>query len=147
MSRHSLGFTPTGPGTSLLPQSSIYASANARIILREIHVIQTTTTAVELAVQRLSTAGTSAAQTGEGKWDVDTPNREATIRDTHTSTGPTITAGEIEAILLPGIIGSAWLWAFDGSGFIIPIGVANGAGVVVVNGAGQVVETTYVWEE
>jgi len=117
------------------------------LILREIHVIQTAATAVELAVQRLTTAGTSNAITGEGKWDADTPNREATIRDTHTSTGPTITAGEIESILLPGIIGSAWLWAFDGSGFIIPLGAANGAGVVVVNGTGQVVETTYVWEE
>ena len=145
--RHSLGFTPTGPGTNLLPQSSIYASANARIILREVHVIQTVTTAVELALQRLTTAATSSAITGEGKWDVDTPNREATIRDTHTSTGPTITAGEVESILLPGIIGSAWLWAFDGPGFIIPIGIANGLGVVVVNGTGQVVETTYVWEE
>ncbi len=146
MSRHSLGFTPTGPGTNLLPQSSIYASANARIILREVHVIQTVTTAVELAVQRFTTAGTSPAITGEGKWNPDTPNREATIRNTHT-VGPTIVAGEVESIILPGIIGSAWLWAFDGEGYIIPIGVAFGAGVVVVNGTGQVVETTYVWEE
>ncbi len=146
MPRHSLGFTPTGPGTALLPQSSIYASVNTRLILREVHVIQTATTAVELAIQRLTTAGTSAAKTGEGKWDPDSRSREATIRDTHTSTGPTITAGEVESIILPGIVGSAWVWAFTG-GFIIPIGVANGAGVVVVNGAGQVVETTYVWDE
>ncbi len=145
MPRHSLGFTPTGPGTSALPQSSIYASANTRVILREVHVIQTVATQVELSIQRFTTAGTSPAVTGEGKWDPDTPNREATIRNTHT-VGPTITAGEVESIMLPGIIGSAWVWAFTG-GFIIPIGVANGAGVVVVNGTGQVVETTYVWDE
>ncbi len=146
MSRHSYGFTPTGPGTNLLPQSSLYATVNTRLILREVHVIQTTTTAVELAIQRLTTAGTAAAETGEAPWDPDSAAPEGDVRDTHT-VGPTITAGEVESILLPGIIGSAWLWAFDGSGFIIPIGVANGVGVTVPTGTGQVVETTYVWEE
>ncbi len=92
----------------------------------------------------MTTAGTAAAETGETVWDPDTV-ADGQVFDTHT-VGPTITAGEVESILLPGIIGSAWLWAFDGPGFIIPIGVANGVGVVVVNGTGQVVETTYVWE-
>lgn len=146
MPRYSYGFTPTGPGTSLLPQSSLYATANTRLVLREVHVIQTAATAVQLAIQRLTTAGTAASETGEARWDPDTRAPEGDVKDTHT-VGPTITAGEVESILLPGIIGSAWLWAFDGSGFIVPIGAANGAGVVVVTGTGQVVETTYVWEE
>lgn len=147
MSDYSLGFRPTGPGTNLLPLASIYAVASRRLILREVHLANTVATAVAVALQRLTSAGTASAETDETKRDVDTATPIGDVRDTHTSTGPAITAGFIEAWMLGAVIGSGVVWEFTGNGLIIPAGTANGIGVTIPTGAGQVCDVTFVWEE
>ncbi len=149
MSGYSYGFRATGPGTNLLPLASIYAIASRRLILREVHVVNTTAVAVAVALQRLTSAATAAAETGETQRDVDTAAVVGDVRDTHTSTGPTITAGFIEAWVLGAVVGSGVVWEFkdDAHPLIIPAGTANGIGVTIPTGAGQICDITFVWDE
>ncbi len=149
MTQYSYGFRPTGPGTNLLPLASIYAIASRRLILREVHVVNTTDVAVAIALQRLTTAGTASAETGETKRDVDTATPIGDVRDTHTSTGPTITVGFIEAWQLGAVKGSGIIWEFpkEKGDLIIPAGTANGIGITIPTGAGQVCDVTFAWDE
>ncbi len=149
MSGMSLGFRATGPGTNLLPLASIYAIANRRLVLKEVHVVNTTAVAVAIALQRLTSAGTASAETGETQRDVDTATVIGDVRDTHTSTGPTITAGFIEAWVLGAVIGSGVVWEFKDPDrpLIVPAGTANGIGVTIPTGTGQICDVTFVWDE
>ena len=146
MGQMSYGFRPTGPGTNLLPLGSIYAPAGNGIVVREIHAVNTTAVVVALAVQKLTTAGTAPAETGEQQWDDDSPAPTGAVFDTHT-VGPTITAGFVEATVLGPVIGSAWVWVFGGRGLSIPPGVANGIGVTIPTDTGQICDLTFVWDE
>ena len=143
MSQFSIGGL-TSAGSSTLPIFSLYAGATARGVIREIGVFNTTAVAVSLKLSRLDTAGTKPAALTDGEWDQEGPPALCTAHLTHT-VGPTIDE-ELKRVSLGAAIGSGIIWTFGGRGLIVPLGVANGIGLVPI-GTGQVCDAYVEWEE
>lgn len=131
--------------TNLLPAGSVYAIANRPLYVLECGVFNTTVTATKVALSRLTTAGTPGAGATEMAEDPDyTP--VATVVGSHTSTGPTI-AGNFVSATLGAAAGAGVIWTFANKGLIIPQGTANGIGLTVPTGTGQIWDCYFVWEE
>lgn len=145
MPRYSIG-KRSGAGSTTLPIGSLYSATSVGAHIREIGVFNTTTTAVALAVVRLTTAGTSSALTNIGKWDPNSASASCTPRDTHSSTGPTV-GNEFGRVTLGAAAGSGMVWTFGDSGIILPTGTANGVGIIVATGTGQICDWYIVWDE
>jgi hypothetical protein len=151
MARFSVAFRTTGAATALLPMGSLYATAAIRPVLVECGVFNTTVTAVNVALCRLTTAGTSSAVTTSliSYENDDSQAAIASPRQTHSSTGPTITSVPRTADL-GAAIGSGVIWTFGtgrGSGMVIPAATTNGIGVYTPNGTGQICDIYFVWDE
>jgi hypothetical protein len=149
MARYSAAYRTTTAATALLPMASIYATAAVTPIVVEIGVFNTTAVACNVAVCRLTTAGTSSAVVGVNEDDaVQVPI--ATPRNSHSSTGPTITGVPIRMADLGAAIGSGVIWTFGTgghNGIVIPAGTANGIGIYTPNGTGQICSVYIVWNE
>ncbi len=144
MARFSVGGR-TGAGSATLPIISLYAAAAVGGAIREIGVFNTTAVAVALKLSRLDTAGTKPAALTDGEYDQDGPVASCTVHLTHT-VGPTIDE-EFRRVTLGAAIGSGIIWTFGDKGLIVPVGVANGIGLVVAVGTGQVCDAYIDWEE
>lgn len=133
-------------GTNLLPLVSLYAVAGVNPKVREVHLWNTTATALVAALNRLTTAGTQ----GAGLTEVCESDPNYTVLATgfagHTA-GPTIT-GEMRRATLGAAVGSGviWTWPAD-KPLWIPSGTGNGVGVIVPSGTGQVLDYVIVWDE
>lgn len=149
MARYSVGTRSTGAGSTTLPTGSLYAGANDTIHVVEIGAFNTTATACNVAVRRLTTAGTQGAGLSEIPYDPDTAAATGTGFDTHTSTGPTLTAGFYSNASLGAAIGSGVVWTYGGltGGLIIPKGTGNGICVIPGVGTGQILDWYIVWDE
>jgi len=145
MPRYSSGVL-TGAGSTTLPIISIYGIANIGGKIREIGLFNTTSTAVALALRRLTSAGTQGAGQTEGKYDPDSPNASLTIFATHTA-DPTLGDDLGYRVSLGAAIGSGVIWTFGDTGLLVPVGTANGIGVIVENGTGQACQGYIVWDE
>lgn len=147
MARYSAGWRTAGAGSTTLPTASLYAGTSTRLLVREVHAFNTTTTAVALALRYLTTAGTQGAATiTEMEWDGDGPAPDGAAFDTHTG-GPTISTGNIIVADLGAAIGAGVIWTFDAEPIRIPTGTGNGVGICVLTGTGQILDVTFVWEE
>jgi hypothetical protein len=146
MARFNSGYRTTGVATSLLPMASIYSPASTRPQIVEVGIFNTTATAVNVAMCRLTTAGTSSSVSSIYGSD-DSQTAGATPRNTHSSTGPTITAGNIRQAALGAAIGSGVIWTFGPGELVIPTGVANGIGIYTPNGTGQICDVYWCWLE
>lgn len=145
MARYSAAFRSTGAGSTTLPVGSLYAPAGSRLILREVHAFNTTTTACAIALRAFTTAGTQGTGITEIEHDQNGPTPVGTVFDTH-SAGPTITAGSYAQASLAAAIGGGIIWTFE-DGIYIPAGTGNGVGVVVATGTGQILDLTFIWDE
>jgi len=139
------GSLRTSAGTTLLPIVSLYAVAASHGKLVEVGVFNTTATAVALKLSRFDTAGTKPAATADNEDDQDGPVALCTFHNTHT-VGPTIDE-EIRRVTLGAAVGSGIIWTFGKNGLVIPSGTANGIGLVVSTGTGQVCDAWFVWDE
>lgn len=145
MARFVAGNT-TGAGSTTLPIISLYGAAANGGYIKEIGVFNTTTTAVALKMVRLSTAGTSSAIATVGEYDPDIAVATCSPRQTHSSTGPTSTdLGYFFRI--GGSVGSGVILTFGDIGLRVPVGTANGVGLMVSTGTGQICDAYIVWEE
>ena len=144
MGRFSGGLLTTA-GSVTNPIVSLYAVAGSGGRLMEVHLFNTTTTAVQLRLMRITTAGTKPAATADGEYDENSPPALMQFHGTHTSTGPTL-GTEIKRVELGATIGSGIIWTFGAYGLVIPLGVGNAIGVVPV-GTGQACSANFVWEE
>ena len=147
MARYSSGARSTGPGTNLLPTLSLYAAAAVGGRIRELGLFNTTAVACAVALYRLTTAGTSNAISSVGKHDPASAAASCTPRDTHTSTGPTVGDNLGYRASLGAAIGSGVIWTFGDSGLLIPVGTANGIGIIVPTGTGQILDWWVTWDE
>jgi hypothetical protein len=145
MARFSTGVL-TGAGSATLPLISLYAAAAASGRLREIGLTNTTATAVAVALKRLTTAGTQGAGLVEGKHDADSGPALCTAFTTHT-VAPTLGDDLGYRASLGAAVGSGVIWTFGDSGLRIPVGTANGIGVIIENGTGQALQAYMVWDE
>jgi len=139
------GGRASSAGSSTLPGGSLYAIAARPLYVVEVGVFNTTTVATNVALRRLTTAGTQGAALDELSEDPEiTP--VGTLFNTH-SAGPTITAGQYAIGDLGAAIGAGVIWTFGGKGLRIPAGTGNGMGLTVPNGTGQIWDFYFVWEE
>jgi len=136
----------TSAGSTTLPLAALAASASVGAKVREIGVFNTTNTAVDVKLAKLTTAGTPGASQTETAHDPDSATASASFNTTYTSTGPTLVdIGYRDS--LGAAIGAGVIWTFGDSGIRIAAGTANGLGVVVENGTGQACMVYFVWDE
>jgi len=134
----------TGAGSTTLPVISLYAASGVAPKIKEIGVFNTTAIAVALKLVRLTTTGTQGSGQVEAKHDPDSVSSSGTAFATHT-VGPTLGDDLGYRNQLGAAVGSGIIWTFEG--LRIPIGVANGIGVIVENGTGQALQAYIKWEE
>lgn len=145
MPRYAFGMRGTVAGTNARAMMSLFASAGVGGRLREVGVFNTTTTALAIALARFTNAtGVGAGQT-EGEYDENAPAPSCTIFAGHTADGG------VGQILRQGTIGAAAgsgiIWTFGDSGIIIQPGTANGLGIIVPTGTGQICDLYFEWDE
>lgn len=147
MARFHAGYRTTGAGSATLPMASMYSLGTGDLWVVEIHVTNTTVTAFECSVKRVTTAGTQgAAQTmvyGEGATNA---TAKGDPRDTHT-VAPTLVAGEACRTSIGASIGSGMIWTFGARELLIPSGTANGIAVMPITGTGQIADVTWVIDQ
>lgn len=146
MARYRSSFRPSGAGSTTLPFASLYAIAAVRLNLREVWCFNTTSTALVVALHRFTTAGTPGAGQVESKHDGDSVAASGTVFDLHTATPPTL-GDKLGQAPLAAAVGSGVIWTFDDEPIRIPPGTANGVGIVVATGTGQVCDVVFVWDE
>jgi len=139
------GSLRTGAGSTTLPIASLYAAATSHAKLVEVGVFNTTATAVALKLSRLDTAGTKPAAIADNEDEQGGGPALSTVHNSHT-VGPTIDE-EIRRVTLGAAIGSGIIWTFGRNGLVVPLGVANGIGLVVSTGTGQICDAYFVWDE
>jgi hypothetical protein len=147
MARYSGGWRTTGAGSTTLPAAALVAAANNDVYVVEIGVSNSTATACNVAVRRHTTAGTPGTGQSEIPWDPDSTAATATLLDTYTSSGPTLTAGFYRNFDLGAAIGSGVIWTFSGRGLRIPKGTGNGICVLPGVGTGQILDVYFEWDE
>lgn len=144
MARFAISGRATIAGTSALPLVSLYATASVRPTVVEIGFWNTTSTAVAVSLNRLSTAGTQGAGLTEVQEDSPDHTALATGFAGHTA-GPTI-GGELRRATLAAVVGSGVIWTFA-PGVEIAAATANGLGLIVPTGTGQVLDYYVSWIE
>lgn len=146
MAKFSISGRTTIVGTSALPNVSLYATASVRPRIVEVHLWNTSGTAVEVSLNRLSTTGTQGAGLTEVAEDSPDHTPLATGFAGHTA-GPTV-GGELRRAVLGAAAGSGVIWTWpDNASLEIPAGTANGVGVIVPTGTGQTLTYCIVWIE
>lgn len=145
MARFAVSGRATIAGTNLLPLVSLYAVAACRPAIAEVGLFNTTATAAAVSLNRLTTAGTQGAGLTEVAEDDDLQVALATGFAGHTA-GPTV-GGEVRRATLGAAVGSGIIWTFGPKGLQIPAGTANGVGVIVPTGTGQVLDYYIAWDE
>ena len=145
MSRFGSGVR-TSAGSVTLPLCSLYSVAANGCILRELGIFNTTSTALAISLRRLTTAGTKPANETRFEMDTDGPTGACLFHGTHT-VGPTIPAAEIRHATLGAAVGAGVIWTFGDRGLVIPSGSANGVGIIIPNGSGQICDVYVEWEE
>ena len=144
MARHSAGVLTTA-GTSVRPMMSLFAVAATGGKLVEVGVFNTTATAVAIRLVRLTAAGTPGAGLTESNHDPAVTSR-MTAFTTHTGDA---TVGDDLGYraVLGAAVGSGVIWTMSAGGIIIPVGTANGIGLILENGTGQACQAWFTWDE
>jgi len=145
VARFAHGSRATVVGTSARAILSLYGVTGCRARVREIGVFNTTATAVAVAVARFTTATNVGTGLTEGQEDDTTQTPLATVFAGHTGDGG---VGQIlRQASLAAAIGSGVIWTFGGNGLVIPNTTADGVGIIVPTGTGQICDAYIVWDE
>jgi hypothetical protein len=144
VARFSISGRATIAGTSALPLVSLYATAGVRPTIVEVGVFNTTSTALAVALNRLSTTGTQGAGLTEVAEDSPDHTAVATGFAGHT-VGPTV-GGEIRRATLAATVGAGVIWTFS-PGLEIGAATTNALGLLIPTGTGQVLDYYVSWIE
>jgi hypothetical protein len=146
MARYSTGLRATGVGSTTLPFAALAAAAGSGGKVVEVGVFNTVAVAVAVKLVRLTTAGTPGAGTVEAEHYPDGNTPQCTGFDVYTTTGPTLIDLGYRTVL-GAAIGAGVIWTFGDTGLVIPAGVANGIGIILAVGTGQICDWYTVWDE
>lgn len=146
MARFSIAGRATVVGTSARAVASLFSPATGRGTIREISVANTTSTAVCVGVIRFSAATNVGAGLTEAEYDTNGNAPLCTGFAGHTGDGTT-SGGTIEQVSLGAAVGAGWVWTFGGDGLVIPEGTANGVGIYIPTGTGQILDYKICWDE
>lgn len=142
--RHSVAGRSTVVGTTLRAIASVFASASMGLKLREVGVFNTTTTALAVSLVRF----TNATNVGAGLTEVDyDPASPTGVTAFAGHTGDGAVGSPIRYASLGAAIGSGVIWTFGDSGLLVPVGTANGIGIICPTGTGQILDYYYDWDE
>jgi hypothetical protein len=145
MPRCSFGMRGTVVGTSARAMMSIFSTASGGFRLVEVGVFNTTTTAVAIALARFTAATNVGTGQTEGEYDTDAVPPLATVFAGHTGDG---TVGQIlRQATLGAAAGAGVIWTFGNGGILGPSGTANGIGITVPQGTGQICDLEFTWDE
>jgi hypothetical protein len=136
----------TGAGSTTLPQFSVYSAAAVGFALRECGIFNTTTTATAEKLTRLTNATGVGAGQVEAKYDDTSNAAQATAFTTHGS-NPGLGDDLGYRTTCGAAAGAGPIWTFPATGIHCPVGTANGVGVIVATGTGQVLDAYMVWDE
>lgn len=145
MSRYAAGGL-TSAGSTTLPILSLYGAATIILRVREIGVFNTASTAVNLKLVRLSTAGTKGtALTNATLNALDPSTAVGAAANTHT-VAPTATDLGYRTVL-GAAPGSGVVWTWDDFELTVPAVANAGIGIIVESGSGQICEAYIKWTE
>lgn len=131
-------------GTSLRAIASVFSAAAIGFKLREVGVFNTTNTAVAVALVRFTAATNVGAGLTEADYDAANPTGVTAFAG-HTGDG---SVGQVfRQGTLGAAAGSGIIWTFGDSGILIPVGTANGIGIICPTGTGQILDYYYDWDE
>jgi hypothetical protein len=146
MSKFVAGLT-TSAGSTTLPVAALVGGTGARIRITEIGVFNTTATACNLVLCRLSTAGTPGTAATSRLTDMaDGATAVGALRNTYTSTAPTTTELGI-GFPLAAAIGSGMIMGFPDDVLTIDKVASAGIGLLVESGTGQALRVWFRWYE
>lgn len=147
MARYSAGVL-TGAGSATLPTMSLYAAAAVGGKIREVGLTNTTSTAVNQKLTRLTSTGTQGSALVEGKHDPESAAASCTAFGTHT-VAPGMTSAEDLGYRaqLGAAVGAGVIWTFGDTGLRIPVVATNGIGTVPESGTGQALQAYMTWDE
>lgn len=144
--RHSIAGRGTVVGTALRGMFSLYATAAVGANVREVGIFNTTATALAVALARFTNATGVGAGLTEAPWDTSKPTPTCTGFAGHTADAAV--GGVIRQASLAAAVGAGVIWTFGGdSGIVIPVGTANGIGIIVPTGTGQICDYYMDWDE
>lgn len=149
MARFSASFRSAGAGSTTLPLGSLYATTGVRPVLVEVGVFNTTTTAVNIALVRLSAGTGTKGSAITIIADSDTSQAAvATVANTHTVT-PTTISTPFRVAPLAGAVGSGVIWTFGGprGGTWINNTTTDAIAVIIASGTGQICDISFTWDE
>ena len=146
MSKAVAGLT-TSAGSTTLPICALVGGTGGRIRITEIGVFNTTATAVNLVLCRLSTAGTpGTAATSRLTDQADAATLVGTLRNTYTGTAPTTTELGI-GFPLPAAVGAGLIMTFPDDTLTITATANSAIGLLVESGTGQACRVWFRWAE
>ena len=145
--RYSTGAKASAVGTTSRGIISLWSAAGSGGTIREIGVTNTTSTAFDVVLKRLTAqgAGPGTALTGSPQNPVGaaaacTPKHTATVDHTvGVDLGYRATVGAAA--------GAGIVFTFGGDGLAIAAGTANGIGLLLENGTAQAAQVYIVWDE
>jgi hypothetical protein len=147
MGRYAAGARAAGVGSATLPIGSLYGTAATNGRVREIGVFNTTATGgFTVGLCRLSSAGTQGAGLTETALDATAAAASCTAFNTHT-VAPTLTDAGFRKTM-GAAIGDGIIWTFPNEpGFGLAVGTANGIGIYIPTGTGQILDWYVCWDE
>lgn len=147
MSLHRIAGRSTVTPTAVRAGVSVFSIAGTRPKLKELSVSNTTVTATALALKRFTNATGVGTGLTEIESDADGAPPLCTAFAGHTADGG-VETGEGLWLPLGAAIGATFIWTFDEDEFTIPVGTANGFGIIAPTGiTGQVFDYNIAWEE
>jgi hypothetical protein len=138
MARTANAYRTTGVGSATLPMTSIYSLATGDLWLVEVGITNTTVTAFEISLARLTSAGTQGAAAGAVTYEEGASNLTAKWAAVQAHTVAPGLGAEVRRASIGASIGSGIIWTFGGRGLLIPSGTANGLGLITISGTGQI---------
>lgn len=146
MAIHTVAGRATVIGTAVRAIASLFAVVNTGARIREVGVFNTTAVALNVALARFTNATGVGAGLTEAPWDEDL---SAPVQCTgfagHTADGGVGTV--FRHVPLGAAIGFGQIWTFGGPGLAIKKGTANGIGIIIPTGTGQICDYYIDWEE
>lgn len=136
----------SGAGSTTLPLAALIGNGSVAATVREVGIFNTTATAVNVKLGRISTAGTPGSNATTGQYAVVSGAATAILKGTYTSTAPTTTDLGYRATL-GAAAGSGTIWTFGDIGLRIDNTASAGVCVLIESGTGQACEIYFVWDE
>jgi hypothetical protein len=145
MARFVVSGTASAAATATLPANSLYATAGVRPRIKEIGLVNTTSTGFYAALNRLTTTGTRGSSPTIGQITDTAQSALATVYNAH-SVAPTL-GTEVRRAFVGAAQGAGIVWTFAEPGLVVPNTTGDGIGIICPTGTGQVYTYWIEWEE